>query len=239
MTELPTNDPRVAHDPNLYSTFGSMKLLREVADHCTRCDLHQTRTQVVFGVGPEEINIVVVGEGPGEEDDAQGKPFVGRSGRLLDSLLREGGLSRESVWVTNVVKSRPSTLENGYIKNRSPNALEIKACEIWWQNELKLLKPKIVVCLGATAAKTLTGNKTFQITKDRGVWLAGPEDSELFVTFHPAYILRLREPQLSEVKQIVVEDLVKVTQRCEALKNGTAEPHSWQRPPEGQQLSLF
>ncbi len=238
MSDLPTNDPRVAHDSKLDSTFGSLKLLREVALHCTRCDLHQTRSQVVFGVGAEN-GVMIVGEGPGEEDDAKGQPFVGRSGRLLDSLLRQSGMPRQSVWLTNVVKSRPVTLENGYPRNRVPTASEIKACEIWWQNEIKLVKPKIVVCLGATAAKTITGNKGFQISKERGVWLPGPQDTEVFVTFHPAYILRLREPQLSEVKKIVLEDLAVVKQRYEALTNGTAEPHPWQRPPESQQLSLF
>ncbi len=240
-TNLPTNDPRVAHDPNLYATFGSIKLLREVALSCTRCDLHKTRTQVVFGEGPNqpEVDVMVIGEGPGEDEDAQGRPFVGRSGRLVDSLLKQAGLPRETLWVTNIVKSRPIAVENGQVKNRPPNTKEIKACEIWWRNEVLLLKPKIILCLGATSAKTVTANKGFQITKDRGVWLPGPEDTEVLVTFHPAYILRLREPQLSEVKQQVIEDMRQVAQRREALRNGTAKPQPWQKPPEGHQLSLF
>ncbi len=239
--ELPSNDMRVAHDASLYAEFGSIKLARGVAKHCTRCPLHEGRTQVVFGEGPDlpEVDVMLVGEGPGEDEDAQGRPFVGRSGRLMDSLLLRGGLPRESIWVTNIVKSRPTSVENGIIKNRLPTAPEIKACEIWWRNEIRLLKPKIIVCIGATSAKAITGNKNFQITKDRGNWVAGPENSELFVTFHPAYILRLREPQLSDVKNQVIEDFKVVAARREALKNGTAEPQAWQRNDNGQQLTLF
>jgi DNA polymerase len=218
-----------------------MKLLREVALNCTRCDLFKTRTQVVFGVGPEQpqVDLVVIGEGPGEDEDAQGRPFVGRSGRFLDSLLSQGGFARNEVWLTNIVKSRPATLEKGRLTNRVPNSTEIKACEIWWKNELRLLQPKIILCLGATSAKTLTGNKNFQITKDRGEWMPGPNNSELLVTFHPAYILRLREPQYSNIKGIVIEDIKKVAQRLEALKSGRAEPQPWQQSDDGIQLSLF
>lgn len=240
------NDPNAALDPGIQSDYSDLTLLRDVAKTCVRCELAKTRTQVVFGDGPYlaagEVGLMIMGEGPGEDEDAQGRPFVGRSGRLLESLLRQAELSRDSVWVSNTVKCRPLKIEGGVYKNRPPTIKEQKACEIWWHNELNLLQPKIVLCLGATAAKMVSGDKNFQITKDRGRWLPGPQNTELFVTFHPAYILRLLEPQLGEVKATVIEDLQTVRARLEALRAGTAQLQEWQKPEEvdqGQQMSMF
>lgn len=239
------NEADAAHDVTLDAKFDNIVRLREVALTCTRCHLYETRTHVVFGEGPDptntKIDIMLFGEAPGEDEDAQGRPFVGRSGRFLDNMLKQAGIPRETIWVTNTVKSRPVQIENGIFKNRAPTTKEQKACEIWWRNELSLIQPKIILCLGATSAKMVGGDKNFQITKDRGRWLPGPYDTELFVTFHPAYILRLREPQLSEVKQTVLDDFKAVSTRLEALKNGTAAPQSWQKTKtgEGEQLTLF
>ncbi len=241
------NDPNAALDPAIQSHFDNLQPLHDVCKTCVRCDLAQTRTQVVFGDGPYlppgEIGVMLVGEGPGEDEDAQGRPFVGRSGRLLDTLLRQADLPRESIWVTNTVKCRPVKIEGGIYKNRPPTVKEQKACEIWWRNELDLLKPKIVLCLGATAAKMVSGDKNFQITKDRGQWLPGPDNTELFVTFHPAYILRLLEPQLAEVKAAVVEDFKQVKARLDALRSGTVTPQHWQKPADNaddsQQMTMF
>jgi DNA polymerase len=239
------NDPRVAENPGMVATFDDLKILHDVCVTCVRCDLSKTRTQVVFGDGPYlpagEIGIMIVGEAPGEDEDKQGKPFVGRSGRLLDSMLKEAGLDRSTLWVSNTNKCRPVLIESGKYKNRAPTTAEQKACEIWWQNEMRLLKPQIVLCLGATAAKKLLERKDFQITKERGQWLPGPLNTELLVTFHPSYVLRMQGPALTEVKKTVVEDLGRVKTRLEALRTGKAEPQSWQKTaaPDDGQLSMF
>lgn len=230
------NDPNAALDPAIQATFDNLEILRDVAKQCQRCDLAKTHTQVVFGDGPYlppgELGVMIIGEAPGEDEDKQGRPFVGRSGRLIESLLKQAGMSRETVWITNTVKSRPVKLEGKIFKNRPPTVKEQNACEIWWRNELNLLKPKIIVCLGATAAKKVGGYKDFQITKDRGRWLPGPDGTELLVTFHPAYILRMQEPYLTEVKATVLEDLKQVKARLDALRNGTASPQEWQQPKD-------
>ncbi len=227
------------------ATIQDIKLLREVGLGCVRCDLAKTRTQVVFGEGPflppGEIGLMVVGEAPGEDEDAQGRPFVGRSGRLLDSMLKQAGLDRSTFWISNTNKCRPVLIEDGRYKNRAPTTGEQKACEVWWQNEMRLLKPQIVLCLGATAAKKILENKNFQITKERGSWMPGPFNTELMVTYHPAYVIRMQGPALTAVKETVVEDLARVKARLEALRAGTAEPQPWQvpaAPPDGQ-MSMF
>jgi DNA polymerase len=186
---------------------------------------------------------MMIGEAPGEDEDKQGRPFVGRSGKLIESLLKQAGMSRDTIWITNVNKCRPVKIEGKVYKNRAPTVKEQQACEIWRRNEIDLLKPKIILALGATAAKALGADKTFQITKDRGQWMPGPQGTEMLVTFHPSYILRQFEPALTEVKATVLEDLKRVKARLDALQAGTAEPQPWQRSKddngEGQQLSLF
>ncbi len=243
------NDPQAALDPGLTATYDSLEILRDVAKTCVRCDLARTRTQVVFGDGPYlppgQVGVMLMGEAPGEDEDKQGKPFVGRSGKLLNAMLTEAGLSRDSIWVTNTNKCRPVLIEGNMFKNRAPTPPEQKACEIWWHNELALLKPQIILCLGATAAKKLLENKTFMITKDRGRWFQGPNNTEVLVSFHPSYILRQREPELTTVKQTVVEDIILVRERLEALRAGTAQPQPWQKPKQppkeedSGQLSMF
>ncbi len=240
------NDARVAQNPGLTATFNDLKVLHDVCVTCVRCELAKTRTQVVFGDGPYlppgQIGIMIVGEAPGEDEDKQGKPFVGRSGRLLDSMLKQAGLERSQLWVSNTNKCRPVLIEAGKYKNRAPTPAEQKACEIWWHNEIELLKPQIVLCLGATAAKKLLENKNFQITKERGRWMPGPQDTELMVTFHPSYVLRQIGASLTEVRDTVVEDLQRVKARLEALRAGTAAPQSWQKPippDDNGQLSMF
>lgn len=240
------NDSNAALDPTLQSDYDNLKTLHDVCVGCVRCDLAKTRTQVVFGDGPYvppgQIGLMIVGEAPGEDEDKQGRPFVGRSGRLIESLLKQAGMSRDSIWITNVNKCRPVKIENGAYKNRAPSVKEQQACEIWRRNELLLLKPQIVLALGATAAKALGADKTFQITKDRGQWMSGPENTEMLVTFHPSYILRQFEPQLTEVKSTVLDDLKQVKARLDALRAGNAPLQAWQQSTdegEGQQLSLF
>ncbi len=156
--------------------------LRDEALGCTRCALAGTRTQVVFDVGPPDADLLFVGEAPGQEEDLQGEPFVGRSGKLLDKLvLQEMGLDRSAFAITNVVKCRPPG-------NRDPLPAEIEACRPWLEAQLELVAPRVVVTLGNFAAQLLLGT-TLGVTKLRGQ--AYPFGrGRLVPTFHPAYALR-------------------------------------------------
>ncbi len=152
---------------------------------CTKCELHRSRSQVVFGDGNPCSPIVFVGEAPGEEEDLQGRPFVGRAGRYLNRKIEEIlGLKREEVYITNVCKCRPPG-------NRKPSPSEINACFPYLKKELDIIKPKVICCLGATAGEGILG-KRFSITKVRGKFYPYPYDPKIKVllTYHPAYILR-------------------------------------------------
>jgi uracil-DNA glycosylase len=151
------------------------------ASTCTRCRLHQSRTQVVFGQGSPTADLMFVGEGPGYHEDRQGQPFVGPSGQLLNRLLGEIGLRREDVYITNVVRCRPPG-------NRDPQPDEIEACSRWMEATLRLVDPKVVVTLGNFASKTLIGTTT-GITRLRGRTYEF-EDRVLLPTFHPSAALR-------------------------------------------------
>ena len=241
------NDPKAASDVTIYSVYTDLKVMRGIAKTCVRCDLAKTRTQVVFGDGPYvppgEIGIMMMGEAPGEDEDKQGKPFVGRSGKLLNTLLEQAGLKRDTIWVTNTNKCRPVLIEGKSVKNRAPNPAEQKACEIWWQNEIDLLKPQIILCLGATAAKKILDNKGFMITKDRGKWFQGPKNTEVLVSYHPSYVMRQQGEAYTAIKETVVEDFREVVRRLEALRSGKAPLQPWQKSakPTGDdgQLSMF
>ena len=158
--------------------------LREVVKHCTRCKLRPSCTQTVFGVGIETAPLMVVGEGPGADEDAQGEPFVGRAGKLLDEMLKSIGRSRtENVFIANVVKCRPPG-------NRDPEPDEVEACRPYLDQQIKLVKPKLIVALGRIAAQRLLGSEE-PLSKLRGpVHHYGAEKTPLFITYHPAYLLR-------------------------------------------------
>jgi len=158
--------------------------LRAMVKDCTRCKLCSTRTQTVFGVGPESASLMVVGEGPGADEDARGEPFVGRAGQLLDEMLKAIGRSRtENTFIANVVKCRPPG-------NRDPEKDEAEACRPYLEAQIKLVKPKLIVALGRIAAQRLLVTDE-PLAKLRGPLHAyGPERTPLFITYHPAYLLR-------------------------------------------------
>lgn len=164
------------------------KLLREHLSsfkECTKCNLSKSRTQVVSGEGNPYSSVVFVGEAPGEEEDRQGRPFVGRAGRYLTEKIKEVlGLRREEVYITNVCKCRPP-------ENRKPTPSEIRACFPYLKKEIEIIQPKVICCLGSTAGEGILG-KTFPITKLRGKVYPYPYDPKIKVllTYHPAYILR-------------------------------------------------
>jgi uracil-DNA glycosylase len=195
------------------SEYTSLKALREAAAPCTRCDLYKNATQTVFGEGSPKAEIVLVGEQPGDQEDLAGKPFVGPAGRLLDKALEEAGIDRKLAYVTNVVKHFKWQPRGKRRIHQKPNAAEIAACRLWLDAELSLLKPKVLVCLGATAAQALLGRQ-FRVSKDRGVPVESNLAPVVMATVHPSSILRAddREAEMA----MFVEDLRRVAQALRA-----------------------
>ncbi len=181
------------------------ELARQVAV-CTRCDLALNRTNTVFGSGDPYSPLMLVGEGPGENEDATGLPFVGRAGKLLDDILAAVNLTRQDVYLTNIVKCRAAVEEGGRLKNRQPRMGEIRACNPYLQGQMEAIRPKIVLCLGGPAAKTVI-EKDFRITKDRGKWYEIDGGVKAMATFHPAYVLRQRGDDLQNTKRLVWKDI--------------------------------
>jgi DNA polymerase len=167
---------------------------------CTRCRLHETRTQTVFARGSAENGVCFVGEGPGADEDRQGYPFVGAAGQLLDKMIAAMGLQRDEVYVCNVVKCRPPG-------NRKPMPDEMEACAPYLSEQLELIDPKMIVALGATATTGLLG-LTLNITRLRGQWRLYKGKVPVMPTFHPSYLLR--QP---DAKRLVWQDLLKVLER--------------------------
>lgn len=162
-------------EANTQQVLERMTRLRDEAITCQACELYKTRTNMVFGEGNVLSPIVIVGEAPGEDEDRNARPFVGRSGKLLSDLLAAAGIRREDVWLTNIVKSRPIKMEGRRVTNRAPVAAEIRACQRWISTELDIIRPRIIIALGATAANQIV-HKDFKMTIERGQWFpaAGP-----------------------------------------------------------------
>ncbi len=165
------------------TTTMDWKTLEEVVTNCTACPLHQSRTHAVFGSGSQRANLLIVGEAPGANEDQQGKPFVGRAGQLLNAMLQAIGLTREAVYVTNILKSRPP-------QNRNPLPAEIKACTPYLLRQITLLKPKIILTLGRIATHYLLDTKVAMNQLRGQQFTYGPLNTTLIVTYHPAYLLR-------------------------------------------------
>ena len=155
--------------------------IREDIGDCTRCKLHKGRHKIVFGDGSAKAQLVFVGEGPGADEDAQGLPFVGRAGKLLTQMIEAMGLQRKDVYICNVVKCRPP-------ENRAPEPDEVATCSPYLLRQIDVIQPKVIVCLGAVAAKTLLQTNR-GITQFRGQWLEW-RGRKLMATYHPAYLLR-------------------------------------------------
>jgi len=196
--------------------------LREPGVRCCRCDLCATRTQVVFGEGSPTARLLIIGEAPGEDEDKQGHPFVGRAGQVLNSLLDEAGISRQDVWITNTVKCRPTKGEGRRVSNRAPLVPEIKACAIWRVGELDIIKPRFVCCLGAVAAKAIMG-RDVKMTQERGQWLPFPlpiegmEQSEVMATYHPSYIMRQQDEAYDRIRAQAAADFAGIASRLATL----------------------
>jgi uracil-DNA glycosylase family protein len=174
------------------SAANSLRELKSEAEHCTRCDLYKNATQTVFGEGSRDAETVIVGEQPGDKEDLAGRPFVGPAGMVLDRSLVEAGIERDRCYVTNTVKHFKFEQRGKRRLHSKPNAGEIRICSWWLRSELELIKPKIVVALGATAANCLIGNAV-RITKDRRRIFHPEGLPPVLVTIHPSYILRIRD----------------------------------------------
>ena len=181
--------------------------LAESASACTACGLSASRTKVVFGEGNPEAPLVFVGEGPGQHEDATGRPFVGRAGALLDQCLRENGMTRKHVYICNIVKCRACVAEAGGIRNRPPHPDEIEACSRWLDPQLSILQPLVLVCLGSPAANTLI-HKNFRISQERGQWHTTCRYARYaLAALHPAYILRQEGEAYEAARKMLTEDI--------------------------------
>jgi DNA polymerase len=167
----------------------SLRSVAEAAKGCRGCDLWSRATQTVFGEGPRTAKVVLVGEQPGDKEDIAGHPFVGPAGRVLDEALAEAGIDRTRVYVTNAVKHFKWRANGKRRLHERPNSAEIAACRVWLELELRLVKPDIVVALGATAAQDLLG-PAFRVTRQRGKVVSSPLAPRVVATVHPSSILR-------------------------------------------------
>ena len=181
--------------------------LRDEATTCTRCHLYKHATQIVFGEGPVDAPLMFVGEQPGDQEDIAGRPFVGPAGQMFDKAMAEAGVDRSRAYVTNAVKHFKFEQRGKRRIHAKPGAGEIDACRWWIEQEQMLIKPKVTVALGATAARSLFG-KVMTIGRERGRALQLPDGGEAWITVHPSYLLRLPDPaQAAEEYARFVEDL--------------------------------
>jgi DNA polymerase len=180
---------------------------REAAKRCRGCHLWKTGTQTVFGEGSATAAVMFVGEQPGDQEDRAGRPFVGPAGKLLDGALAEAGIDRGAVYVTNAVKHfKWERAERGERRiHKKPNAMEIAACRPWLDLEIALIEPKVIVCLGATAAQALLG-KTFRVTKERGKPIPSEHAEVVVATVHPSSILRAPD---AEARALAMKEFVR------------------------------
>jgi uracil-DNA glycosylase len=184
----------------------SWSAVREAAKHCEACHLYKRATQTVFGEGPKAATLMLVGEQPGDYEDVAGKPFVGPAGKIMDRALEEAGIDRTQVYVTNAVKHFKWEPRGKRRIHQKPNSREIAACRPWLEAELRIVKPKLVVAMGATAAQTIFG-PTFRVTRERGKVLSSKLAPKVLATVHPSSLLRQpdEESRTREYDRFVVD----------------------------------
>ena len=184
--------------------------LRAVAARCRACDLWERGTQTVFGEGSSRARVMLVGEQPGDREDVEGRPFVGPAGRILDASLVKAGIDRSEVYVTNVVKHFKWEPRGKRRIHQKPNSVEISACRPWLDAELAVVRPDVLVCLGATAAQALLG-RAFKVSRQRGEFVVSPLAPRVLATVHPSSLLRAPDDETRRRETArFVEDLKKV-----------------------------
>lgn len=175
----------------------SWSAVRGAAKDCEACHLYKRATQTVFGEGPKDAPMMLVGEQPGDYEDVAGKPFVGPAGKIMDRALDEAGIDRGQVYVTNAVKHFKWEPRGKRRIHKKPNSREIAACRPWLEAELRLVKPKLLVCLGATAAQAIFG-PSFRVTRERGKVLSSKLAPRVLATVHPSSLLRQPDEELRQ-----------------------------------------
>ena len=192
--------------PDLVPEHPTLPALRDAAKDCRACDLWKTGTQTVFGEGAGQAELMLVGEQPGDSEDITGRPFVGPAGRLLDRALEAAGIDRSTVYVTNVVKHFKWEPRGKRRIHQKPNSREIAACRPWLEAELRLVRPKLVVAMGATAAQAIFG-PAFRVTRERGKVLSSKLAPRVLATVHPSSLLRQpdEESREREYKRFVLD----------------------------------
>ncbi|MEY2490905.1 MAG: uracil-DNA glycosylase [Verrucomicrobiota bacterium] len=175
----------------------SLARLKKAARSCTACHLYKHATQTVFGEGPKGARLLLLGEQPGDQEDVAGQPFVGPAGKLLDRALEEAGIKREEIYVTNTVKHFKWEPRGKRRIHQKPNSREIAACRPWLEAELRLVRPKLLVCLGATAAQSILG-PSFRVTRERGKVLESELAPRVLATVHPSSLLRQPDEESRE-----------------------------------------
>ncbi|RJQ42333.1 MAG: uracil-DNA glycosylase [Gaiellales bacterium] len=190
---------------------GQLEVIAGHVKRCQDCGLHRTRTHAVPGEGDASSGLMIVGEGPGENEDLQGRPFVGKAGEMLDRILVAAEIERPSVFITNVVKCRACEMVEGRLQNRAPHMNEINACRPYLVRQVEVIQPRVILCLGAPAGRSVI-DSGFNITEQRGQWFEGPYGSRIIATFHPAFILRRggAGSGARDLKKMVWEDIQKV-----------------------------
>jgi uracil-DNA glycosylase len=188
------------------ATVKTLQQLRREAGGCRACDLYKTATQTVFGEGAERAEVMLVGEQPGDREDIEGHPFVGPAGKVLDQGLEQAGIDRNRVYITNVVKHFKWRPRGKRRIHQKPNAEEIRACRPWLEGELEAVKPRVLVCLGATAAQALLGRE-FRVSRQRGEFVESPLAERVTATVHPSSILRGEPAERDKNFAAFVDDL--------------------------------
>ena len=191
--------------------------LRRVIQQCEGCDLYRNATQAVMGEGPSKTRVMFVGEQPGNDEDLQGRPFVGPAGRILERALSDAGIPREAVYVTNAVKHFKFEERGKRRIHKKPNAAEVSACLPWLAAEILAVKPEIIVCLGATAAQALLG-RDYRLTKERGTFRSRADGPRITSTIHPSAVLRAPDEDREAMYESLVADLRKVQQEMQPMK---------------------
>ena len=213
-----TTPPSTGSAADFIPPHPTLPKLRAAAASCRGCDLWVDATQTVFGEGPRTADVMLVGEQPGDQEDRQGHPFVGPSGQLLDAALEEAGIDRSRVYVTNSVKHfKFVVIERGRRLHKKPSAAEVRACNPWLREEIRLVKPRVVVALGATAAQALLG-KQFRVTQDRGRPIPTEFAEAVVATVHPSAVLRAPPEARDEARQEFFADLKKVAGYLKRMK---------------------
>ncbi len=196
----------------------SLEVLREAAQNCRGCNLYLTGTQTVFGEGTNRAEIMLVGEQPGDREDEEGRPFIGPAGRLLDHCLHAAGIDRSQVYVTNAVKHFKWEPRGKRRIHQKPNPVEVAACRPWFEAEVAAVRPRLIVCLGATAAQSLMG-RLFRVTQHRGEIMTLPQYPPILTTIHPSAILRATEDRSRRIEtDLFIEDLRKAATYLESSK---------------------